>query len=129
MNRRNFLKSIGVGIAAAIIIPKPLTKQLEGPVKSSRRIDLFGKYKDEAKMLHYAHYDEDLPKYTIDQLCLHDLCFDREMRLWMCTAIWPDKIELTALEAEPEPNFLEVRKKNFDEYFIIMGNLFIKHKT
>jgi hypothetical protein len=124
MNRRNFLKSIGVGIAAAVIAPKLLIEKPGEVVAPAPKVSPFGIYEDEVKMLHYAHYEEDFPKYTIDDLRIHDLCVDKDARVWMCTAMWPDKVELTALLAEPEPNFLEVRRKNFDEYFIIMGSVF-----
>jgi len=123
MNRRNFLKNISVGIAAAVIAPKLLIEKPGEVISPVPRISPFGRYEDEVKMLHYVHYEEDFPKYTIDDLRIHDLCVDKEARVWMCTAMWPDKVELTALLAEPEPNFIEVKKEKFDEYFIIFGNI------
>jgi hypothetical protein len=123
MNRLQFLKTLGVGIAAAVITPKLLIEKPGEAVAPVPKVSPFAPYEDEVKMLHYAHYEEDFPKYTIDNLRIHDLCVDKDARVWMCTSMWPDKVELTALLAEPEPNFIEVKKEKFDEYFIIFGNI------
>jgi len=114
MNRLQFLKTLGVGIAAAVITPKLLTE------KPPLSLDITTAGEIDPDAFQYAHYEEDFPKYTINDLRIHDLCVDKDARVWMCTAMWPDKVELTALEADPEPNFFEVRKKNFDEYFFIL---------
>jgi len=122
MNRRSFLKSIGVGVAAAVIVPKILLEPSEKKPIEHRHKSLFGKYEDEVKALHYAHYEEDFPKYTVEDLRVNDLCVDKDARAWLCTAIMLDQIEMTAVEADPEPNFLDVNKNSFDEYFIIFGS-------
>ena len=124
MNRLQFLKTLGVGVAAAVITPKLLIPKEPASLPGVPEKDYFGNYKDEAKMLHYAHYEEDMPRYTVDQLCMHDLCVDKDLRVWMVTKPPADTIELTALLELPEPNFIDVKRKNFDEYFIIMGNVF-----
>lgn len=122
MDRRSFLKSIGVGVAAAVIVPKVLLEPLEKKAIEHKHKSLFGKYEDEVKALHYAHYEEDLPKYTVEDLRIGDFCVDKDARAWLCTAMFFDKIEMTALEPYPEPSFIDVNRNNFDEYFIIFGS-------
>jgi hypothetical protein len=124
MNRLSFLKTIGVGVAAAVITPKLLIEPPKQGVVKPKPKSYFGKYEDEVKALHYAHYEEAMPRYTVDNLCLWDLCVDKNARPWACTAMMLDTIELTALEADPLPNFIDVERSKFDEYFIIMGNTF-----
>jgi hypothetical protein len=116
---------MGMGIAAAVIVPKILIESPEPKaVKKAPRSQFFP-YEDEVKALHHVHYEEDMPRYTVEQLSLHDLCVDKDLRVWMCTGKMLDTIELTALEAAPEPNFIDVKASNFDEYFVIMGNGFL----
>jgi len=103
MKRRDFLKSISVGIAAAVIVPKVL---LKGATEKKELKPYSG------------------PKYTVDELRLHDHCVDKDSREWMCTAIGYGNIELMALISDPLPNFIEIKSEHFDEYFIISGNHF-----
>jgi hypothetical protein len=114
MNRLNFLKTLSFGVAAAVITPKVLIETSQKPVVSPPI-----KTREEAKDFDYAHYEEDMPRYTVESLRVHDMCVDIDLRMWMCTAIILDSIELTALSADPLPNFIEVKRSNFDEYFFI----------
>ena len=118
MDRLSFLKTISTGIAAAVIAPKVVAGVfIEKPHKE------YGDIVNNQDRL-YSHYEEDLKRITVNQLCVHDLCLDRNYRTWMCTAIGFGVIELTALEAEPEPNLIDVDRDSFDEYFFIFGNVF-----
>ena len=119
MDRLSFLKTIGTGIAAAVIAPKVVAGVfIEKPQEKDKEYHLA-----QAKKA-YAHYEEDRRRITVDRLCVHDLCLDRNERTWMCTAMGFGVIELTALLAEPEPNMIDVDRDSFDEYFFIMGNAF-----
>ena len=121
MNRLSFLKKLSVGIAAAVITPKVLAEVDPSPKETPKDKEWGIKWAKEV----YGHYEEDRMRYTVDQLCMYDICIDKDSRAWMVTMPPSEVIELTALLADPLPNKIDVKRGSFDEYFIIMGNCFM----
>lgn len=119
MKRSEFLKTLSFGIAAAVITPKILIEPLPVAIDTEKP-PYFDDLKDK-----YGHYEESWVHSSDPRdLFIHDLCVDKDRRLWMCTAKGFGTIELTALEAEPLPNFIDVDEKVFSEYFIIFSSAF-----
>jgi hypothetical protein len=127
MNRLSFLKTLGVGVAAAVITPKLLIEPLpEKVLKTGGIMPVLEKKGKEA----YGHYEEPwLHSNDVETLRLWDMCIDRDSRCWLCTAKGIDSVDLTALESDPLPNFIEVKKGVFAEYFIIMSSCHIEQPS
>jgi len=114
MNRLSFLKTLGVGVAAAVITPKILANALipkEVPVEKDN--EWCKKWANEI----YQRWKEQKP-------FINDCVMDKDQRQWLVTAMYMGKIELTAFDPHPLPNFIDVNEEVFSEYFIIMGNVF-----
>lgn len=131
MNRLQFLKTIGVGIAAAVIAPKVLINGEPVPLEGKSIYHTDGVIPFIAKKgKEFAWHEEDYNFLPVEALRINDLIIDRDQRTWVCTGLVGldgeefNHIHLTAVEANPEPNYLEVERSSFEEYFFIIGSLF-----
>lgn len=121
MNRLSFLKKLGVGIAVAAITPKVLANIPEKKVECDVTKPT---YYDDLKSK-YGHFEEPwIHSNDVNSLHLHDMCIDRDARPWICTGIFKNEIELRAMEPEPLPNLIDIKRNSFNEYFIIINNSF-----
>ena len=111
MNRASFLKSIGLGIAAAVITPKILieARDINGAKDATYS-------KEWAKKL-YAMSLKDR-ELGVEDIRIWDNVTDRNNNLYIVTAIDFDSIELTAMSADTTPNFMDVQKNVFADYFL-----------
>ncbi len=113
MNRLSFLKTISVGIAAAVIAPKVIAEAIEAP-----------KPKDKEWCLRWA--EEAYQRSLKPKPYIGDIVIDRDGRQWLVTAVYLGKVEVKAFEADPLPNFLDVDVEHFDEYFVVCGSAFMQ---
>jgi hypothetical protein len=120
MNRLSFLKTMGVGIAAAVITPKILA-ELPPPtaVPSEKDKEWGKKWAEEC----YSMWKKD-KELGVDSLRLWDSVMNRDEEIYVVTGRCLDTIELTAIDTRTQPNFLDITKDKFGEYFIIIGSAF-----
>jgi hypothetical protein len=118
MNRLNFLKTVSVGIAAAVITPRILIspEQINTPFQG-RCLVLDD---DPTKRPH----EEQGVEWENRDVNIWDIAMDKSENIYVVTAICLDTIHLTAIEADTNPNYLEVDQDNFFEYFIIISSTY-----
>lgn len=111
MNRAAFLKSIGLGIAAAVITPKILIESdFPDPIKAPDYCLSW------AKELYATHLKD--VELGVEHLRIWDTVIDRDQRVYIITAMSSDNIELTAADSKVDPNFMDVKKAIFNDYFV-----------
>lgn len=115
MNRASFLKSLGVGIAAAVITPKILIEATIPDSAKNKEYCLAW-----AKDL-YAIHLKDL-QMGVGHLRIWDHVIDREQEVYIITGIDSDNIELTAVDPNVDPNFMDVKKAIFNDFFVYGGS-------
>jgi hypothetical protein len=94
MNRLSFLKTISMGIAAAVIIPGALVPKELDPKKYPLTPD-------------ECYY-----------ICCNDLCIDKKGFIWVVTAVYMDEIELKIIQLYTNyPSTIIIKQKDFPEYF------------
>ena len=111
MNRLSFLKTLGVGIATAVITPK-IFAEIDLSIKETP--------KDKEWSIKWAKYAYNRVKEL--KPFMSDLCMDKDMRQWRVVSIYENIVTLYALEPNPEPSCIEVKDADFPDYFIILGN-------
>jgi hypothetical protein len=115
MNRLSFLKTMGVGIAAAVITPKILA-ELPPPtaVPSEKDKEWGKKWAEEC----YSMWKKD-KELGVESLRLWDVVYDHKGNEYAITAKGLGIIEVTSFSPDVNPNCMDVEKEHFFEYFVI----------
>jgi hypothetical protein len=118
MNRLSFLKTIGAGIAAAVITPKVLT-EIPEKAKEIPKDQVW--CKKQAKEI-YDQYQKDL-KNGVAEIRMWDTVIDEGQNKYIITSITSKAIELTSINPNNLRYGLGVNKNVFSEYFYLMRNI------
>lgn len=121
MNRPSFLKSLGAGIAVAVIAPKII---IDGLTKKEEVITAKClSFTEEHVFTKEGHFEEDI-HLVETKVYLWDMTVSRDNNVYVVTYLDANKIGLTAVDMDTVPNELMVDKNYFGEYFIIISNAF-----
>ena len=75
----------------------------------------------------YGHYEESF-EIRDTRVCMYDMMLNKDEKVYVVTHLDQNRIGLTAVLAETEPNELTVDKNYLYEYFVLIGSVFSEGK-